>query len=176
MFEITNATEVGNELDAWLMAVEEMATEVGRGLSVAAFNYALEIGPQYSGDFVANLRYSINVEDKTFDVGRFEIKRTARPEGYGVMDIAKIAGDPEAIGYARMYNAGRAAGFKLGDTVYISSSAEHDEPYAIKIENNEIKFRPGNHGQTFGYTALDIGMRYENIDAAKAETLKRERL
>lgn len=117
-----------------------------KGLAIVMFKRLLEYSPQYSGDFAANWRISLNKVDNhppEWTGGELMLNLPASQTYAG---SPFKAGSRPAINLALTSNARKLDGFELGDTVYFSNNSTHDEPYAWKIENNEIKFRPGNAG------------------------------
>ena len=63
---------------------------------------------------------------------------------------------------------------KLGGTVYITNSAQHEDAYAWKIENNQITFRTPNMGAyRVGQNAVEkIARRHPNITKAQLNSWK----
>lgn len=163
------------QIRAWSAKAEKLATDVARGLGIDAFRHVLEISPQYSGDFAANWKYSLNFVDTTFDVG--VVTPSNKYKGHAQNFRAEYAfsqGDWPARNYALAANAGRASAFQLGDTAYISNSSEHDEPYAWLIEKNKIRFRPENSaygGETVQQTVEYLRGRYSDITLSQARRL-----
>lgn len=149
MITITNLDQVFKTLDAWMAQAEAMTTKFCRGTANLIFNYTLENSVQYSGDFAANWRLSLNAPDPTFvkgAVAQGEPTATWKYGGKNVEEKTFTAFLPQAESnaakaYARRENQGKLAGFKLGDTIYLANSAEHDEPYAVGIDEGTIKLR-----------------------------------
>lgn len=185
---ITNLPKVEADLDAWLLSAVKRVTDVTRGLSVVLFKGVLRNSPQFSGDFTANWKYALNTVDASFTPnvfpdavgvsekimwgdarrgGYLKVKRTA---------VSFIAGSSPAINHAMAANKGKAAAFRLGDTINISNSAYHDEAYAMLIEDNAIKFRPGNTGVPARRAAATLLTTYANMSEATADTLARMKI
>lgn len=155
-------------LDRWLDAVEDEVADVANGLTVKLFNHIVEISPQYSGDFAGNWQYSVNTINTTFTPLNLLDQSPLR--------IPFLQGGKQAITYAKAMNKGRDTNYKLGDTFYISNSAVHDEAYALKIENNEIKFRPGNQGGTIARALATVAPAYYTVGKADVQALRRTKL
>lgn len=178
MFEIANLSQVDDQITRWEAYIYELTRQAARGLAVTIFKGAVERSAQYSGDFAANWKYQVGAPDPSFQ----ENAITQKFRGWGG-DLSKgppemqprIMGDPEAVGYAFAANRGRDADFALGDTIFISNNAVHDEPYAWKIEANRIKFRDGNEGEPIRRT-LDEERVGGMIDAQQAARLRKARI
>ena len=116
----------------WVAAIKQETEVVALGLGKRVFEKLLYESPQYSGDFVGNWKVSVDAPNTSFK----ELPRVLKePVGRG---------DEYAIGYAKSHTAW--PNLTLGKTLFISNSAYHDEPYALKIETGEIEFRPINEG------------------------------
>lgn len=166
MIEAKNLGEVFDQIDKWIDDAEAVTTRFCRGMSVSIFEQVLANSVQYSGDFAANWKYSLNNIDSSF-------KKDAVPEFrnpeftvtwmHGTKD-AKVpfwqmftpmddrGGDQlfYAVRYALRANRGRDNNFKLGDTIYISNNSEHDESYAAGIEEGSIKLRTADSKRPLG--------------------------
>ena len=150
-------------VQAWFAKAETAAAEVAVGLAKEAFEQILENGPQYSGDFVANTKVSVDAPAPVSDFEPFALNDTTK-------DPFKL-GDSPAMDHARA-NATWPT-IKLGQKIFISSSAKHDEFYAWKIEKGRIKLRPENAGAVAVYTraARYVGHRYNFIGKAQMDWL-----
>lgn len=161
--EIKNIGEFHGQLSSWINAVKLATAEAAMGLAHDAFEQILETGPQNSGDFVANTKVAVGRVDESFT-----------PSAVGVVRSGMFKmGDTEAMGYARD-RANWTPG-KLGETVFISSSAAHDDPYAVKIEEGLINLRDVNEGADFIYrrAAMHTGHTYKHIGKVQMETLRK---
>jgi hypothetical protein len=167
MIEITNVGKVIAQIEVWEKAVQALVTETARGLTVDIFKHVIEISPQYSGDFAGNWKYKLNGVDTDFDPALFNIL------GQG-NEPFRLAGHPEAVAHAMSANAGRDSAFKLGDTAFFSNSADHTEPYSMKIWEGTIQFRPGN--AKIDERTENYMRSYSVISAATAKRLRMERL
>lgn len=172
MFEITNLDQVITQIDQWERDVNAMVEGVARGLSIELFRGVVERSAQYSGDFAANWKYSIGSPDYSFKPDVFgsgvvvgQYGRISRSPGN------RLEGHGEAVAYANSQNRGRSSNYKLGQTIFVSNSAAHDEPYAVKIEDNLIKFRDGNRGAPGQRTLDNLLAQYGVITADKARKL-----
>lgn len=141
-------------IEQWAAEQRVIATEVGRGLSVFAFNNVLQHTAQFSGDMAANWKYQIGSINSDFQ------SNVVNPLIRAQKAPPFIMGDETAINYAKMDNSGKDASFTLHSTVYISNTAWHDSFYAWKVEKGTIKFRQGNKGSPVGRTVLKVGARF----------------
>lgn len=170
MIEIKNADQVSAQIDVWLAQAVKEAEGAARGLVIEAFEIALEHSPQATGDFVANWELGVGVvkaSNSTFDGSPHE--SNAQEE-----DIF-LNGDRPAMAMARVRNQGALSSFKLGDTIYLSNASAHDEPYALKIEGNQINFRAGNEGAVIERTVSSLS-KYRLIGKTAAKHLGRKKL
>ncbi len=175
---MNNFAQFSAQVDDWLAGTRELAKDVARGLSVKLFYGVLSRSPQFSGDYAANWQYSTGLPNSTFRGGLFPDQKVRIGE-YGRISgptSAKSTGHPEAIAYAISNNAGRDAAAKLGVPIFISNSAQHDDAYAWLIENNQIKFRPGNAGAVARLSAAEVIGRYAHIGKAEAIALSAARI
>lgn len=143
MIYVGNLEQVSGQLDAWVERVEAQATVKLKATSIHALTWLARHSPQFSGDFAANWKVAVNGTDASFDTGAVEAKWTD-PRGAAFGTESYKQGDAPAITYAFTRGAPVIQQAKLGDYLTLSNSALHDEPYAWKIENNQIKFRPEN--------------------------------
>lgn len=170
--EVKNLDSFNASVMGWFAAVEKAAAEAAVGLAHTAFNHILYVSPQNSGDFVANWKIQAGRITPSFQ----ENAIGGRDSIQSLMGAGKYQrGDERAIQHAKSRNAGALAGFKLGGSIYIHNSAAHDEPYAMKIEDGLISFRPANVGSDAvarrgaAYTAN----RYKYIGGAQLQALRR---
>ena len=121
-------------LSRFIEKARNKAEEAAVGMAKVAFDNLLKNSPQYSGDFAASWR-----------VGYGAIKDyTCESSGSFPMEEPLHRGHPDAISTAKE-NATWGK-LKLGQSIFISNTATHDEPYAMKIERGEITFRTVNMG------------------------------
>ncbi len=129
----------------WHRNVRNLTIGVARGMSVDIYHNIVRISPQFSGDYTANWRYSVGSIDKRFEpVVHFGSQRDSSGHLPRFLSVPKYAGHEAAIEVAYHRNKGNESRFReLGQTIFISNSAVHDEAYAFLIEEGKIKFRPG---------------------------------
>lgn len=169
-FDTSSIDKFAQHVDSWVEKVKEETAQVARGLAAEAFQLILQNSPQYSGDFVGNWQFSVNAINTTFTKLNLLDQDPIR-EPFG-------AGSKPGITYAQVMNKGRDEYIKLGDTMYISNSAVHDEPYALKIEEGTINFRhhAGNQGHVIERTLKNLAPRYMEINPIQVQRLRRKRL
>ena len=169
---VSNLSEVNSTVKAWFGAVEDAARDAVVGLAKEVLDNALINSPQYSGDYTASWRVTLNHIDTTYETNA--IPGAARwnqgaggPEPFG-------RGDQQAIDFALKHNATVWPTIKLGGTVYITNSAQHEDAYAWKIENNQITFRTPNMGAyRVGQNAVEkIARRHPTITKAQLNSWK----
>ena len=169
---VSNLVDVNREVKKWFDAVEDAARDAVVGLAKEVLDNALINSPQYSGDYTASWRVTFNHIDSTYE--KDAISGAARwnqgaggPEPFG-------RGDQKAIDFALTHNAAVWPTIKLGGTVYITNSAQHEDAYAWKIENNEITFRTPNMGAyRVGQNAVEkIARRHPTITKAQLKSWK----
>ena len=169
---VSNLSEVNSKVKAWFGAVEDAARDAVVGLAKEVLDNALINSPQYSGDYTASWRVTSKVIDYTYE--KDAIPGAARwnqgsggPEPFG-------RGDQQAIDFALAHNAAVWSTIKLGGTVYITNSAQHEDAYAWKIENNQITFRTPNMGAyRVGQNAVEkIARRHPTITKAQLNSWK----
>jgi hypothetical protein len=156
----------------WQNKQTQVVTEVGRGLSAAAFNYIVEISPQYSGDFAANWKYSLGTPDTSFTPDVLTFKGVVAG---GFMTSDRTVGDPEAINYAYARNVGKDSTFTLASKAFISNSAVHDEPYAWKIDEGTIKFIAPNEGHVRARTIEHLTAKYGFVPLTPVQVAELQR-
>lgn len=138
MVEFKNFGQVFETIDKWQTDVARMTEKYCRGVSVAIFRQAIENSVQYSGDFAANWKYNLNTVDTSFTP---EALHGRVPHG-SLFTPIDDTGDTWQAREISVRNArGKDDAFKLGDIIYISNSAAHDEPYAVGIEQGTIYLR-----------------------------------
>lgn len=163
---IRNLDKFIGSLDTWIEKVQDETMHVANGIVATIFHDILQRSAQSSGDFAGNWQYSINYVNTTFN------ELNLRDQGKPLFKV----GDHQAITYAKAMNRGRDKGYKIGDTFYLSNSAEHEEPYAMKIERNQIDFRYPNQGETRAKAIKNIVDQYSKVSKMQAQILKRKKL
>lgn len=167
MFEVKGLEQFTAAVDAWLLATEQHIADVARGIAVETFDTMLRISPQYSGDFVANWNVSVDQPDESFR--QFRTFQDSHKAPF-------IGGDAEAQAEAKLRNRGRADGFTLGQTIYITNASVHaGDYYAGLIEDNQIKFRPGNAGAVIANTVQIMASKSHALSSSEAQQLAAER-
>ena len=170
--EIKGLDAFDRQVKAWFGAVEKAAAQAAVGLAKQAFDNILINSPQFSGDFTANWRHSVGAPDTRFTVNA--ISGAARFRGHtdehGVEPFGR--GDSVAIEYAKSHATWTTP--KLGQTIYLSNSAVHDEPYAWLIEGGKINFRSVNSGadHVVRNAATRMNNRYSTLTKSKFDFLR----
>lgn len=167
---IKNLEHFTRHVDSWVDKVGVETAQVANGMAVEMFEMLLKISPQYSGDFAANWQYSRNIPNTNFsELNLLDQDPSRTPFG---------AGSRPAINYATVMNKGRDTFVKLGDTFYLSNSAAHHEPYALKIERNTINFRTeaGNAGKVVERTVNYLWPTYTSLNALQVKRLRGKKL
>lgn len=153
-------------VQGWFAAVEKAAAEAALGLAKQGFEKMLRNSPQFSGDFASGWGIGYGKVVSNYKVGRFPGKE------FGT------GSDPFGRGDEPAMTAARAAADwhlpKLGESIYISNDAQHDEPYAWKIENGEIAFRTPNMGadHLVEHAVKFLGRTFPVLGKSQLEALK----
>ena len=169
---VSNLSEVNSKVKAWFGAVEDAARDAVVGLAKEVLDNALINSPQYSGDYAASWRVSPGVIDYTYEKDALPGAARWNQDKDGPAPFGR--GDQQAIEFALAHNAAVWSTIKLGGTVYITNSAQHEDAYAWKIENNEITFRTPNMGAyRVGQNAVEkIARRHPTITKAQLNSWK----
>ncbi|UCV26798.1 hypothetical protein [Ferribacterium limneticum] len=149
MIYASNVDQVAKDLEAFLLAAERKATLKLKVIGGHALRWLATNSPQYSGDFAANWKVAINGIDLTFNDHAVSAAGTAKARSVGQIveghDAAMFQqGSAPAVSFSFSHGGPVINRARVGDTITISNSAVHDEPYAWKIEKNQIKFRDEN--------------------------------
>lgn len=172
MIKVKNLDSFDAAVQQWFAAVENAAAEAAVGIAHQVFEEVLETSPQYSGDFVANWKVSTNPNYSEFTPnavgGYFKGKGDLNAMG----PIFQMGSSP-AMQYARS-NA-KWPKIKLGKSIYLHNNARHDEPYAWKIENGEIRLRPVNEGaeHVVRRALASVSFNYHNIGPVQLDVLRK---
>ena len=160
---VEGLSEFDSAVDAWFGAVEKATSEAAVGLAHEVFEQILETSPQYSGDFTANTKISVGAPDTSFTPDIFP----------NTMKSPFHVGSSPAQEYAKA-NAHWTTP-ALGQSIFISSSAKHDDWYAWLIENGQIKLRPENYGATKVYSrAVNlVSHNYTHIGSPQLDWLRK---
>lgn len=158
---VKNLAGFDSVVQGWFAAVENAVAEAAVGLAHECFEQILEMAPQYSGDFVANTRYSIGAPTGTYEVFN-------DPKNH----VFQMGSTP-AMAHARGKANWRTPA--LGETLFISTTVKHDEAYAWKIEAGTIKLRPVNEGGDHIYrrAAAYTQHRYASIGRVQLDILRK---
>lgn len=165
MLKIVNRGAFNAKASAWTHAVRKAAELAAMNMAEKALDNVVTHGPQFSGQFVASWNLSVGTPDFTAR------QPVSRLDGDNVEPYQE--GDANAINIARTANVGKLAGFRLGQHIYLSNSVEHDEPYSVLIETNQIRFRPVNPsgGRTLGRAFDYLVHRYSSIGKSQLAEL-----
>lgn len=170
--EIKGLDAFDRQVKAWFGAVEKAAAQEAVGLAKQAFDNILINSPQFSGDMVAN--WAVGVGAPVVSVKVDVIPGAARFRGHtdeqGIEPFGR--GDYPAIEYAKSHATWTTP--KLGQTIYLSNSAVHDEPYAWLIEGGKINFRSVNSGadHVVRNAATRMNNRYSTLTKSKFDFLR----
>lgn len=162
MIKALNLDSFDASVQSWFDAVEKAAAEAAVGLAHEVFEQLLETSPQYSGDFVAN-----------WNVGKRPDYSFSPMPGGATFPNPVAMGSTPAMNYAR----GKAVwpSIVLGESVFLTNSARHDEPYNIAIEKGTIYLRPVNEGavNVMQRAVNTISFLYENIGPVQLDGLRK---
>lgn len=165
--------EFDASVQGWFKAVSGAFAEAAQGLAKETLNIVLEESPQFSGDFTANWKVSVGAPDTSFTIGVIRPRVAQYPDSDGLLNVVPFKrGDREAIDYAKRHAAWET--IKLGQHIFLSNSANHDENYAWKIEDGSIKFRSVNSGAeaVARRSARMVLAKYASIGASELATLR----
>lgn len=144
----------------WLNKEVKGATQVFRGYAAEHLALLIRNSPQESGDFAANWNYSLNVPDTSFEEGRV-------PPPLGDKPYEQLS--PQAIGIGLWHNLGKDASIKLGDTVYFTNRATHEDQRGVKdayyqrILNGTMNLRDANMKVNFLASIQEFKTKYPRI-------------
>lgn len=123
------------QVNAFVTKARVQAETRIRGIMVDAQRFAADHSPVYSGDYASNWNVSAGSPDTNFN---------ATPDYLGP-EYPEPKDSRWGMGNFDLN------GFRLGQTVYLTNAAEHDEPYAWLIEDNQgdkhFVFREPNKGK-----------------------------
>lgn len=168
------------DVSSFFAQVRVAAQEAAAGMAHVALEEILEASPQFSGQFVAN--WQLTPYTPSFvaydDPMHFEEKNMGSMMGMGGGAEPYEKGDTPAIDFALERAAKglvRARAAPLGTSIFLSNSSTHDEPYAWKIENGEISFRPENPNadRVVQRGAFFVRNRYKHINGNKLDALRK---
>jgi hypothetical protein len=162
---VKQTAEFKSAVAEFLMQAKRAAEDAATGIAKVAFDNLLKESPQYSGDFVASWRVGYGKIDYTLEKGLY-------PEAEFPSMTPFARGSTEPMDHARAYAKwGRVP---LGESIFLSNSATHDEPYAMMIEEGLIKFRPLNTGseRLVERTMEHANRRFRTIGSAELKLLR----
>lgn len=156
MLKITNRGEFRLQVEAFVDRARVIAGQRLTQIVREAQIHAADISPVYSGDYASNWNVSYGLPDTTF----VNTKTSGSREYKDYLGQGSASFDAPRDSRWGMGNF-KMTGFALGQTVFLTNAANHDEPYAWKIEKKEIKFRDVNVGkESVGRKTADwIGRR-----------------
>lgn len=161
-------------IDAAFDALEAECADIIRGMTVEIFLHTLQMSPQYFGRYASSWTYQVGKPELGWTNPEFVYE--GEDQGYAMLHRK---GDYPALASAIQHNTGRDNAFRLGETVYISNSADHGEgPYAQGIENGTVKLRSVNQpGRPLG-RAIDRAATWfaTSVNPKHAAELKALRL
>lgn len=163
-------------LDAAFDELEAELVQVVRGMSVELWNGVLAKTPQFHGRMAASWSYSIDTPHYVDRSDELDFVGPRRVQiGNFEPTTGLYRGHPEAIAVANMANAGRDAGFRLGQTIWLANGVDHGEgPYSQAVEDGTVRLRAVNRpGAPVERSADQLVSRYgEDVSAAQAQRLK----
>lgn len=168
MIKIKNLDQFRAQIDKFVEGAKQDAQDAAVGLAEVAFQKVLDESPQFSGDFVSAWQVSARGPVSYFT-----------PWGGGSKKPGEYQkGDDEPINYALANTKGAFAALRsvpLGSSIFLSNSATHDEPYAWKIEEGKIKFRPENPNadRVVSRAVSNTGRQYPKINKANLAALRK---
>ena len=164
VLKVSGLAEFDNAVKGWLGAVEETAAKATVELAKQTLGMLLQGSPQYSGDFAASWRVGYGHVDRTYEQNRFS------DDVFSAGPFQQ--GSRKAIDFAQGNAKWRP--LKLGEHIYISNSATHEEPYAWKIESGQIKFRAVNSGSEHlvRRTVTFLGNIYQTLGKPQLGSMK----
>lgn len=158
------------DFDKAMAELEGELEGVIRGISVHAFNSLLSKTPQFYGRMTASWDYQIGSSPSFYDrseevMTRFQADR----EDFDSPDQFSgfWRGHPAAIAIANNHSRGREAGFKLGNTIWITNGVDHGEgPYSDAIEQGEVRLRAENYPDPSSPVKRTVEQMVKNFSGA----------
>lgn len=184
MPSITNLDSFDRSVEQWFSEVQKATEEASVGLAKRVFQKLVEGSPQFSGDFAANWKVGFGYVDQSFQMDALPKSFSSHTDHTGIPSFEPFSrGDREAIDYANRHAKWKK--LELGQSIFLSNSAFHLDKeegfsgvidlYGWKIENNQIKFRPGNRGAgaIAARSVYGVATKYSSINGARLELLRR---
>lgn len=134
---IVNRQEFQQQVAAFANKVRAQAEVRIMNIMYDAQEFATRHSPVYSGDFASNWNVSYGRPDTTFILAGGDYMRIDK-------DTLRAFSPNSALSVGK--GNFDMSGFRLGQPVFLTNAAEHDEPYAWLIEDDKIKFREVNVG------------------------------
>lgn len=177
MLKVEGIKEFNAGIDLWMKEVNALAVATLRGLAVKVFEAALANSPQFSGNAVANWKFSVDGVDTSHDDFFKDIfwDEVSQSFPLEVEAFSKINRNDMAEVHARTLNQGNERYVKsLDNVIYISNSVD----YADWLGNaTEADLRRQNHiGHTISQSIDDVVEGHLYITTAKAQELSLERI
>lgn len=177
MLKVEGIQEFNAGIDAWLKDVNYLAVTTLRGLAVRVFETALANSPQFSGNVVANWKFSVDGVDTSHDDFFKDMfwDRVSEAIPLDVEAFSKENPNELAEVHAKTLNSGKELGVKnLANIIYISNSVDYSE----WLRNATLAdLRKQNHiGHTISQTVDDVIEGHLFITTAKAQELALERI
>ena len=160
------------DVTAWFASVESAAAEAAVSIAKDGFEQIIEGLPQYSSDMVSNVNVSVGAPDGSFTPGLGGNRLAGDPVGGKVSFVPSQRGDTQGMEIARA--RAKFPKITLGQSVFVSSNASHDEPYSVAVEEGLVNLRPVNQGadHTFRKTLVRLGNTYSHISKSQIATLR----
>lgn len=171
MLVVTNLPQFDATVKKWLESVKVAAEKAAIGIAYTMLVRAANTTPQYSGTTAANWRINYGSVDTSWDPDPLGYKGDRMPHF--------SRGSSYAVNHARSTQAGKLAGFTLGQTIYISNNTQYKvNQYgfgnlAAALEDGKIRLRPANgaHYKFMAQAARTVSHRYRIINKLQLKTL-----
>lgn len=136
---LTLRKKFSDMLAASMVAAEKRTLRMSKDVATFALAYAATTSPQYSGTFASNWRLSINSPKPG-------LSRAGLSRGQEALSDPFQEGDSLAVGKAVNSSGSKLSQLRLGDRVFLSTSATNDEgeQYSFDIEQGVMRFRSVN--------------------------------
>jgi hypothetical protein len=176
VIEIKNAGDFNNAIDDWEASLYDMTWRATQGLARELLITLVNNSAQFSGDFAANWNYSVGTPNYSFKENVFNgryLKTAIGPYGRPQGITSKLIMGHQAALQVALAKV-KSSGFALGQTIYLTNAAHHDEPYAEMIESGTVKFRSGNIGHPVARSLALVSTKYSVITGNQLTTLARK--
>jgi len=167
------------DVKSFFANVRVAAQEAAVDMAMVALKEIVKESPQFSGQFVANWQlapYAPSQIAYNDPLNFYQNEAQSELSGSDVTPYKK--GDVKAINFAMTKaraGAARARSAPLGTPIFLSNSSQHEEPYAWKIENGEINFRPENPdaSRVVQRSAVVVRNRFNKIGPTQLAVLRK---